>query len=55
MSALKITLLARNVTRLAVFQPRNVSLIRQYATKNNEPKKTSTLKLLLIGVSLRLY
>lgn len=51
MSALKISSLARNVTRLAVFQPRNANLIRQYATKIGEPKKkTSTLKLLLIGV-----
>lgn len=50
MSALKMTALARNVTRYAVFQPRNLNLIRQYATKIDQPKKTSALKLLLIGV-----
>lgn len=51
MSAFKITSLTRNVIRLAVFQPRNATLIRQYATKIGEPKKkSSTLKLLIIGV-----
>lgn len=51
MSAYKITTMARNVARLSVFQPRNLNLIRQFATKI-EPKKTSSLKLLLIGVSI---
>lgn len=52
MSALKITALARNVARLTIFQSRSSILIRQYATKIGEPpKKSSTLKLLLIGVS----
>lgn len=51
MSSFKIISLARNVSRFAVFQPRNVNLLRHYATKIDPPKKkSSTLKMLLIGV-----
>lgn len=45
---------ARNLARLGTLRvpARNGQLIRQYATKITEPKKkTSTLKLLVIGVS----
>lgn len=54
MSALKLTGFARNATRLCNFQRNNFTTIRQLATKIGEPtKKSSNLKLMLIGVSKR--
>lgn len=47
------SVLIRNVVRYNTLQPRNVNLLRQYATKI-EPKKKSSMKLLIIGVSRKI-
>jgi len=53
-----LVLRTRNIVRLSALQlpSRNAQLFRQFATKITEPKKkTSTLKLLLIGVSILFF
>lgn len=51
MSALKLSVFARNATRIYNVPRNNFIAFRQMATKIGEPKKKSNLKLLLIGVS----
>lgn len=45
------TVFTRNIARYNLLQPRNLNAVRQYATKIDPVKKSSSMKLLLIGVS----
>lgn len=54
MSALKLTVFARNASRFYNVPRNNFAAFRQMATKIGEPKKKSNFKLMLLGVSVRL-
>lgn len=45
------TIFTRNLARYNLLQAKNLNIARQYATKIEPAKKTSTKKLLMIGVS----